>query len=156
MKTTRKVLSVSVLAVIACGLCLSMNATFQTDSSPAAFADEGGATISDVMIVAHYGRTSLLTQLKTAVKGSGPENAKAWKAVRAKGAVIASLASTVLAKQSPPKGSASSWKAQVAAYTKQAKSLAAAAAEEDFAAASKAVKSLGKSCTSCHKAHKGR
>jgi cytochrome c556 len=118
-------------------------------------ADTGGASISDVMIVAHLGDTSLLGQLKEATKGSGPDSDKAWKAVKAQAAVLASLATEVLAKQSPSKGDAASWKKQVSGYAGHAVRLAAAAGKKDSPAVASAVKSLGQACAGCHKVHKG-
>ena len=157
MKTTKKALSVSVLALAVCGLYLSMNASFPVERHPAAFAAEGGARISDVMVVVNGGgRTGLMGELKAAMMGSGPATAKAWKAVRAKGAVIASLATNVMAKQSPRKGDEASWKQKVAAYASLGNSVAAAAATQDLAAASKAVKTMSRACSGCHKLHKGK
>ncbi len=157
MKTTKKALSVSVLAMAVCGIYLSMNASFPVERHPAAFAAEGGASISDVMVVVNGGgRTGLMGELKEAMKGSGPATAKARKAVRAKGAVIASLATNVMAKQSPSTGDEASWKQKVAVYARLGNSVAAAAAQQDLAAASKAVKTMSRACRGCHMLHKGK
>ena len=147
-------LCVLIFAACGCGFCLSMIMSFPSARSPAALAEEDGATIADIMVVINSGKDSLLGQIKTAMRGSGPATGKAWRAVEAKGAVIATLGTDVMIKQTPPKGSRTSWRRKMAAYTKLAKSLAAAAAQEDFRAASNAVKSLGRSCNGCHRAHK--
>lgn len=136
-----------------CTLSFTLNGTFQAEA-PEVFAAEGGASISDVMVVAHAGKTSLLNQLKAAVRGSGPSTDKEWKAVRASGGVLASLASDVLGKRKPKKGSEASWKEQVGLYASAANKLASAAAQQDLDATSSAVKTLSRSCSGCHKPHK--
>ncbi len=141
------------LVVAVCACSLSLSGTFDT-GTPAVFAAAGGASISDVMVVAHGGKTSLLNQLKAAVRAPGPPSDKEWKAVKAGGAVLATLAADVLEKQKPKKGSESSWKKQVASYAGAAKKLAAAASEQDLVATSRAVKTLAQTCGRCHKPHR--
>ena len=141
------------LVVAVCACSLSLSGTFETEA-PAVFAAAGGASISDVMVVAHSGKMSLLTELKEAMKDTGPSLDKEWKAVKARGAVLATLVTNVLGTQKPKKGSESSWKKQVASYAGAAKKLAAAASEQDLTAARAAVNTLKKSCSGCHKPHK--
>lgn len=153
--TKKRLVCLSGLVVAVCGLCLSLSGTLRTEA-PVVFADAGDASISDVMLVANQGKTSILGQLKETMRNSRPESAKEWKVVQARGAVLATLASAVMAKRSPGKGSASSWKTQVAAYAGEARKLASAAEKKNLSAADRAVKALGKSCNGCHKLHKGR
>lgn len=153
MKTTKRLAYLSGLLVAVFALPLFLNPASENDRA-VVLAAEGGATISDVMLVAHAGNTSLIGELKAAVKDSGPANDKEWKAVKARGAVLATLATDVLAKQKPPKGNASSWKKQVSAYAENARKLADAASKKDLGATSSAVSTLARSCSGCHKPHK--
>ncbi len=153
MNTTKRLMCLSGLVVAVCACSLSLSGTFDT-GTPAVFAAAGGASISDVMVVAHGGKTSLLNQLKAAVRAPGPPSDKEWKAVRAHGAVLATLATDVLGKRLPKKGKESSWNKQVAIYADAAKKVAAAAAEQDLAAATGAVRKLARTCSGCHKPHK--
>ncbi len=153
MNTTKRLVCLSGLVVAVCACSLSLSGNFETEA-PAVFAAGGGASISDVMVVAHSGNMSLLTELKAAVKDSGPASDKEWKAVKARGAVLATLATDVLGKQKPKKGRESSWKKQVAIYVDAAKKVAAAGAEQDLVAATGAVRKLARTCSGCHKPHK--
>ena len=150
MNATKRLVCLSGLVVAACALS---GGTFETEA-PAVFAAVGGASISDVMVVAHSGKMSIMSELKAAVKDSGPSSDKEWKAVKARGAVLASLATEILGKHKPKKGRESSWQKQVSAYASVAKKLAAAASDRDLAATSRAVKTLARSCSGCHKPHR--
>lgn len=153
MNVAQRIVCVIGAAAVVCVLSLTLSGRLRDDGR-AVFAAAGGASIGDVMVVAHSGKGSLLTELRDAVKGSGPSTDKEWKAVKARGAVLASLATDVMGKQSPRKGSAASWKKQVAAYADKAKKLAAAAAKKDHSASNAAVNALRKSCKPCHQPHK--
>ncbi len=148
-----RLVCLSGLVAVLCALCVSLTGSFSSEA-PSVFAAAGGASISDVMVVAHSGNLSIQNELKDALKDPGPSSDKDWKEVKARGAVLTSLATDVLAKQSPRKGSASSWKKLVAEYAAMAQKLAAAASEKDLAATNDAVKALGRSCSGCHKPHK--
>lgn len=154
MKTTRRLAYLSGLVVAVCGLCIVLNEVSETET-PAVLAAEGGASISDVMVVAHAGKGSLIDDLKVAFKGTAPASDKQWKAVKARGAILATLAADVLAKRSPPEGEASSWKKEVSSYAETARKLVAAASEKDADASGAAVSTLARSCRGCHRAHRG-
>ena len=153
MNVTKRLVGLSGLVVVLCALSLSLSGTFET-KAPAVFAAAGGASISDVMVVAHGGTTSLVNQLKAAVRAPGPSSDKEWKAVKAAGAVLATLATDVLGKQKPKKGRDSSWQKQVAIYAVAAKKVSAAASERNLTAATGAVRGLARTCSGCHKPHK--
>jgi cytochrome c556 len=59
-----------------------------------------------------------------------------------------------LGKQSPPRGTAQSWKRQTDKYLEHVKDINVAAQKKDAAAATKAVATLGMSCGGCHSQHK--
>jgi hypothetical protein len=124
------------------------------DGRPApAEAAAKGLSITDLMLVVHDGK-GLLGQVRTAVRGEGPADDKAWMSVKARAAVIVSLIESALVPASPAKGDKASWKQKTTSYLGSAKALAAAATKENAAAAYEATTRLLKSCTPCHDAHK--
>ncbi len=114
---------------------------------------EKGAGLEDFMLVVH-GPQGLKTQIKEALKGSGPADDKAWKTVRARAAVITFLTENILMKATPEKGDKTSWKTKVNDYYKLTKALNGAAGEMDLSRANTELKKLEKSCDACHKVHK--
>jgi cytochrome c556 len=77
-----------------------------------------------------------------------------WAEVQDQAKSFTKLA-TLLGKNPPPKGDASSWGTLTKAYADNAQALEAAAAKKDKAAANSAREKLGgNSCRTCHKAHK--
>ena len=117
--------------------------------APAAVA----ADLDDFMLVVH-GPKGLKTQIEESLKGSGPADEKAWKAVKARAAVIAYLTDTILSKAQPSKGDKAAWKTKVTEYGTMAKALAKATADKDSDAAKAELGKMGKSCEGCHKAHR--
>ena len=125
------------------------------DHSPVAQAllAEKGAGLEDFMLVVH-GPQGLKTQIKEALKGSGPADDKAWKTVRARAAVVTFLTESILLKAAPEKGDKASWKTKVNDYYKLTRAITGAAGEKDLSRANTELKKLEKSCDACHKAHK--
>lgn len=60
----------------------------------------------------------------------------------------------ILTKQTPPKGTAESWKRQTEKYLENVKAADAAAQKKDAAAATKALATIGVSCMGCHSQHR--
>ena len=150
----KRITVVSSLVVAALSLSIALSSLERNAALPVLLADEGGATISDFMIAVHKGKTSLMGQITASLKEPGPANDKAWKAVKARALVSASLVDSILANQTPQKGEKSSWDGLVAKHGMQFKKLAAAAESQDLSAATAEAKSLKRSCGGCHKPHK--
>jgi hypothetical protein len=130
----------------------TMGGPWDGSGTPAAAAAERGLSITDMMLVVHDGK-GLLGQVRQAVRGTGPADAKAWKSVQARATVMVSLVESALLRASPPKGDKASWKQKTTSYYNAVKSLAAAAAKGEAGAAYEATTRLSKSCTPCHDAH---
>ena len=117
-------------------------------------AEEKGAGLPDFMEVVH-GSRGLMGQIRDSLGGGGPgDDDKAWKAVRARAAILLFLTDTILLKSQPSKGDKASWKEKVTDYEHSAKALARAAADKDTSAAKSEVNKMSKSCYACHKAHR--
>ncbi|MEZ6143219.1 MAG: hypothetical protein R3B84_21855 [Zavarzinella sp.] len=112
-------------------------------------ADEA-LKIKDVMKAA-YGKGGLKTTVGKELKAKSPD----WDAVATQAKTWVS-ASESLGKNTPPKGTAESWKEKCEAYVKAAKDLEAAAGKKDLKAANAAFAVLtnGKTCGGCHGSHK--
>ena len=117
-----------------------------------ALADPG-ATVADFMQVVH-GPNGLRIQVQEALRGSGPADDKAWKAVRARAVIIGLLTTAILERAEPKKGTPDSWKAQVNKYQEVARGLITATGAKNRRASLERVAVLARSCKSCHKAHK--
>jgi cytochrome c556 len=83
------------------------------------------------------------------VKSKSPD----WEAIQKETKEWVGVAET-LGKQSPPKGTAESWKKQTETYMKNVKAVDEAAEKKDSAAATKALATVGASCGGCHAQHK--
>ena len=118
-----------------------------------ALAAAAAANVEDFMLVIH-GPKGLRTQIQEALAGSGPADAKAWRAVKARAAVIVFLTESILVKSQPEKGDKASWKEKVGEYTGLIRELAKATAAKDVDTSRKTVAKISKGCQSCHKAHK--
>ena len=115
-------------------------------------AEEKGPGIAEFMLVVHD-KQGILPQVRQALTGAGPADDKAWKAVHARAAVIASLGESILSKKLPDKGDKASWRTHVGSYLASAKALEAATASKSAEKARAEAGKLQKSCNACHKAH---
>tara|TARA_B100000029_G_scaffold345769_1_gene338133 strand:- start:111 stop:566 length:456 start_codon:yes stop_codon:yes gene_type:complete len=149
----RFTIACTILAV-AFSTLVALSSLRQPETLPLLLADEGGASISDFMLVVHRGKTSVVGQTQADLKEPGPANNKAWAVIQARATIVAGLIDSVLAKQTPEKGEKSSWDEQVAIHRDQFKKLAAAAGKKDLAAATAELKTIKRSCGKCHKPHK--
>lgn len=116
-----------------------------TPTPVAANADE--PTIKDVMQRAN-GKDGVCKALGTGLKVEEPK----WDDLHAKAKELVPLAKA-MEKQTPPKGTADSWKKFTTAYTKAAEDLEKATAAKDAKSADAAMKVLA-NCTGCHTAHR--
>jgi cytochrome c556 len=119
----------------------------------AALLAQEKAEVSDFMEVVH-GTKGLLGQIRDSMSGGGPADEKAWKAVKARAAILLFLTDTILVKSQPSKGDKASWKEKVADYERLAKALARAADDKDSSAVKSETGKISKSCNACHKAHR--
>ena len=115
-------------------------------------AEEKGPGIAEFMLVVHD-RQGMLPQVRQALTGAGPSDDKAWKAVSARAAIIASLGEGILSKRLPDKGDKASWREKVTSYNASARALANAAVAMNLATARTESAKLQRSCNACHKAH---
>jgi cytochrome c556 len=126
-------------SVLALGVIVSSNVVkAEDDEKP---------TIKGIMKATHAGDKSLKAKATKAVK------AKDWEAAETAAKEWVKHAEA-LSKTTPSKGTAASWKKMTASYEKNVKALAAAADKKDTDGAKDALGKLGKSCGSCHGAHK--
>ena len=119
----------------------------------AALPAEEKAEVSDFMEVVH-GTKGILGQIRDCMSGGGPADDKAWKAVRARAAILLFLTDSILVKSQPSKGDKASWKEKVTDYERSAKALAMAAWEKDSSGVKSQVNKISKSCNACHKVHR--
>jgi cytochrome c556 len=91
------------------------------------------------------------------VRGDLPKQLKSkspdWEEIQKETKEWVSVAET-LGKQTPPKGSAESWKKQTELYTTNVKAVDTAAQKKDAEAATKSLATIGNSCGGCHSQHK--
>jgi cytochrome c556 len=146
--------SVLVLALTFAGsaLILVRAGGSSSGSGGAVSAQEKGPGIAEFMLVVHD-KQGILPQVRQALTGAGPADDKAWKAVHARAAVIATLGEAILSKKLPDKGDKASWREKVGSYLASAKALEAAAASKNAEKARTEAGKLQKSCNACHKAH---
>ena len=104
------------------------------------------ASIETIMKEAH-GEDGLRAKIKTAVKE------KKWDDAKKEAEAWTKLAAD-LGKNKQPKGEDASWKKMTEAYEKSIKTLATAIKDEKASDVKTAEAAIGKSCGSCHKAHK--
>lgn len=83
------------------------------------------------------------------VKSKTPD----WEAIQTQTKEWVGVAET-LGKQTPPKGTAESWKKQTETYLKNVKAVDEAAEKKDSDAATKSLATVGASCGGCHSQHK--
>ena len=140
------------LALVAVALVVTLSVSPSSDPVAAA-AEESKLAVVDIMVVANAGPNSLFGQLKGMLKGDGPADEKAWKQVKARTQVLATLAG-LMKKSKPKKGDAASWKEQTEGYEAALKKLAAAAAAANAAGTAEEAKLVGRTCGGCHKPHK--
>jgi hypothetical protein len=76
-----------------------------------------------------------------------------WDAVKKDAKEVARLGG-MLGKTDPPKGEKDSWQTLTKAYAENTKALETAAGKMDKTAAKAASEKIGKSCETCHMAHK--
>jgi len=141
-----------VVLVFAAALFKPTRPRFSAPEALAALADPE-ASVADFMQVVH-GPKGLRLQVQQALRGSGPADDKAWRAVQARAVILGLLTTVILEKAKPKKGSPDSWKAQVDKYQKATEDLILATRARNRRAALEHVSVLGRSCKSCHKAHK--
>lgn len=133
----KKFRKVSVVALVAFALTVSVGGLFA--------ADEKVPTVSEIMKVGHAGGKSLISKIKTSVKGAKWDDAKT-------SADALKVFGEALGKNKPEKGDADSWKKFAEAYKASTAAAAAAADKKDAKALTAA---LGKiDCKGCHAAHK--
>jgi len=133
----KKLRVVSVVALVAFALTVSVGGLFA--------ADDKVPTISEIMKVGHAGGKSLITKIKTSVKGAKWDDAKAP-------ADALKVFGEALGKSKPEKGDAASWKKLSAKYLESTAAVAAGVEKKDAKAVTTA---LGKiNCAECHKVHK--
>ena len=91
------------------------------------------------------------------LRGDLPKQLKAkepaWDDIQKETKEWLSVAET-LGKQTPPKGTAESWKKQTELYMTNVKAVDDAAQKKDAEAATKALATIGSSCGGCHGPHK--
>jgi cytochrome c556 len=115
-------------------------------------ADDAAApSIKQVMTRLHKGANAPINQLRAELKADNPD----WGAIQkqTKDVVILSAA---LARNTPKKGDASSWKKLANEHFQNAKALDDAVQAKDRDAAQAAHGRLAASCKACHSVHKGR
>ena len=140
------------LAVAGCALVFSRQGGSSPENGGTVSAQEKGPGIAEFMLVVHD-KQGILPQVRQALTGAGPADDKAWKAVHARAAVIATLGEAILSKKLPDKGDKASWREKVGSYLASAKALEAAAASKSAEKARTEAGKLQKSCNACHKAH---
>ncbi len=90
--------------------------------------------------------------LGKALKGSGPANAKAWKAAKRQASLLNEMSFILMADGRCPDGV---WaKAATKTLRGGSKAVLAAIADKDVAAAQAAFKQTTQACAACHKKHK--
>jgi cytochrome c556 len=124
----------------------------------------GGLLAAMTVVTAGVQGADDLPDIKTIMKtthGKGGLKAKAEAANKKKDfETVATVAkewegcAAALAKNTPPKGEASSWKKLTDAYTTNIQKLSKAAADKDAKGVAASLKVVGSSCGACHKAHK--
>lgn len=140
------------LLLFAVSLIMPLRPRLSSLRAFAALADQA-ATVGDFMQVVH-GPNGLRMQIQGALRGSGPADDKAWRAVEARAAILCLLTTAILETAQPEKGSLDSWKTQVAEYKKVTESLSLATRAKNRRASFERVTVLARSCKSCHRAHK--
>jgi len=110
--------------------------------------DEKGKSIKEIMKEAHGGKG-----LKSIIQGSAKK--KDWDTAGSAAKTWVGLAND-LAKGTPPKGEAASWKELTTKYTETIKGVEEAVGKKDAKAVEAKIKEVNTSCMGCHKGHKGK
>jgi cytochrome c556 len=110
--------------------------------------DEKGKSIKEIMKEAHGGKG-----LKAIIQGSAKK--KDWDTASSAAKTWVGLAND-LAKGTPPKGEAASWKELTGKYTATIKEVEEAVGKKDAKTVEGKIKEVNSSCMGCHKGHKGK
>lgn len=113
-------------------------------------ADDSAPDIETVMKKVNGGKSGLQKSLAGDLKASSVD----WDSATKKSKEMFTLISA-LGKNSPPKGDKASWEKHCKEYTANAKALNEACEKKNKSGADAALGKLGRSCKSCHDAHKG-
>ena len=108
-------------------------------------------TPKEIMGKLNKGPNALHAMLGKALKSDEP----AWDDIQKETKEYSELAAG-LGKNDPPKGDKDSWAKLTKTYAENAKALADGAEKKDKAAMTTAHGKIGKSCKSCHDAHRGK
>lgn len=130
-------LKLAVLAAVAIGIAYL---------STAAAKDE--EKIKDVKGCMAF-QNKLRRDLPELLKSKDPQ----WEDIRKETKEWVTVAES-LGKQTPPKGTAESWKTQSTKYLENVKAVDAAAEKKDVAAAKQAMATVENSCRGCHGPHR--
>jgi cytochrome c556 len=133
------------VSTLAAGIALLAGLALALNVSSA--ADKKVPSIEEIMEKAHDEDKGLLEMISKGLEG--PK----WDDVQKSTKELVPL-SEALGKNKPPKGGQASWDKLTKEYATQVSVLDKAAASKDKDKASAALKTLQKSCATCHKAHK--
>jgi cytochrome c556 len=111
--------------------------------------DDKPSELKEIMTKANKTGTGLYANVVTELRADDTN----WDGVKKDTKEIARLAA-MLGKFDPPKGDKDSWQKLTKAYADNTKALEAAAAKMDKDAAKAASEKIGKSCDTCHMAHR--
>jgi cytochrome c556 len=115
-----------------------------------AAADDATDKIKDIKGCMAFTKTKVARDdLPARLKGASPD----WDDIQKETKQWVGVAET-LGKQTPPRGSAESWKKQTDKYLENVKAVDEAAQKKDAPAATKAIATIGMCCAGCHGQHR--
>jgi hypothetical protein len=130
------------LALLAVGACGKGRQAGEVDLPP--------SPVHQVMEKLAKGPNALTSQINRALRAESPS----WESIQPQTREYAQLAAS-LGQYEPPRGDKQSWAQLTSAYAENAAQLDKAAQAKDKDAALAAHALLGRSCGSCHQAHRG-
>jgi cytochrome c556 len=130
------------LALLAVGACGKGRQAGEADLPP--------SPVREVMQKLAKGPGALTSQINRALRAEAPS----WESIQPQAREYAQLAAS-LGQYDPPRGDKQSWTRLTSAYAENAAQLDKAAQAKDKDAALAAHAALGRSCGSCHQAHRG-
>jgi cytochrome c556 len=136
------------LSAIGCGVLLAACGCSKDKPTTPAVPDQS-SNAKQIMRAIGSGPESLTARIE---RGLQSEQSN-WDTLQPQTAEYARLARE-LGKQEPAKGAKESWAKLTTAFTSSADELDAAAKVKDLTSARSAQKSLGESCTACHREHR--
>jgi cytochrome c556 len=112
--------------------------------------DDKPSEIKEIMVKINKPSTGLLSNIGAELRSDSPD----WKEIQPQAKEVAKL-TAMLGKDKPPKGDAASWTKLTKDFAANAAALDKAIAAKDQAAAKAAyAKMSGKTCDTCHEAHR--